>query len=244
MRLSLLAAVLALFCQMPATAFQDRLEKEEEPKPEKDPPIPANYKALNKQKTLFIEIPKEGQRRIHLLGEVCLREGALEVFLCKQFTKEHEGILSCDVKAQDVHQALLVAGAEPGSPVKFEPKYTPASGTKVKVTITYYKDGKLENKPAQYWIKDLKAKQQLALDWVFPGSKVSPSIEDPKQKIYHADASGEIISLSNFPDSMMDVPFESTDRNGGLLYEAWTERIPPRKTKVLVTLEPVIEKKK
>ena len=50
-------------------------------------------------------------------GQVCLREGQLEMFACPKGTKEHESIISLNSKAEEVHAGLLAAGAKPGSPV-------------------------------------------------------------------------------------------------------------------------------
>ncbi len=219
-----------------------RSEKEEEPKPEMPPPIPENAKALNKNKTLFFETVKDGSRRVHLLCNVVLREGPLEVFLCKFQTKEHEAILNCEVDAREIHMALIAAKAVPGSPVKFSPKYTPATGTTIRVTMTYYLGGKLQANEARHFVRDVKTKKELAHDWVFAGSRLEKNPTDEKEIFYYAN-NGEVIALSNFPDSMMDLPIESSDKNADLQFEAWTDRIPPRETKVLVTLEPVLEKK-
>jgi hypothetical protein len=219
-----------------------RFEKEEETPAEKDPPIPEGAKPLNKNKTLYFETLKDGTRRVHLLSTVVLREGPLEVFLCKYQTKEHESIVDCDVDAREVHMALVAAKAVPGTPVKFSPKYTPATGSRIKVTMTYYFNGKLLNKDARYWIKDVRNKKELAHDWVFAGSRLENNPDNPQEKYYYAN-NGEIISLSNFPDSMLDLPIESTDKNNELMFEAWTERIPPKQTKVLITLEPVPAKR-
>src|SRR3954467_9099350 len=59
-------------------------------------------------------------------GQVCLREGLLEMFACPKGTKEHESVVSLNCKAEEVHAALLAAGAKPGSPVSFDPEYKPA----------------------------------------------------------------------------------------------------------------------
>src|SRR4051812_20802012 len=51
---------------------------------------------LNENKTLFFETLPGGKRRVVVMAEVCLREGALEVFLCRNQTKEHEAILHAE----------------------------------------------------------------------------------------------------------------------------------------------------
>jgi hypothetical protein len=221
-----------------------------EPPPEKDPPIGKNLVPLVKDRNvLFFE--KEGDvRRVHVLGEVVLREGPLEVFLCKAMTKEHESILHADVDARLIHTALMAAGAKPGSPASFfnqrtqREEYKPATGTPIKITITYYKDGKLRTDPAGYWVKDVRTKKDLASDWVFAGSQIFKDPDNPKAPEIYTANGGDVICLSNFPDSMLDLPIKSPKENADLLFEANTPRIPPLKTKVLVTLEPMLEKKK
>jgi len=43
---------------------------------------------------------------------------------------------------------------------------------------------------------------------------------------------------------MLDIPTESTDSNENLMFEAFTERLPPTETKVRLMLVPKQEKKK
>lgn len=219
-------------------------ERKEEP-PEEAPPIPAGFKALNKGKTLFFEKAEDGARRVHLLAEVCLREGLLEMFLCKLNTKEHESILHADVDGRELHFALTAAGAEAGSPVKFTPRFQAATGTKIKVSVTYREKGKVKTAPAGEWIKDKKTGKDMAHDWVFAGSKFFQDPDRPDApKFYTANGSGEYISLSNFPDSILDLPVKSPKDAADLIFEIQTARIPPLRTPVIVTLEPVLEKKK
>jgi hypothetical protein len=222
-----------------------------EPPPEKDPPIGKNLVPLVKDRdVLFFEKGDGDVRRVHVLGEVVLREGPLEVFLCKAMTKEHESILHADVDARLIHTALIAAGAKPGSPASFfnqrtqREEYKPATGTPIKITITYHKDGKLRTDPAGYWVKDVRTKKDLASDWVFAGSRIFKDPDNPKAPEIYTANGGDVICLSNFPDSLLDLPIKSPKENADLLFEANTPRIPPLKTKVLVTLEPLIERKK
>lgn len=228
----------------PPTRPPEQEERKEEP-PEEAPPIPAAYKALNKGKTLFFEKAEDGTRRVHVLAEVCLREGLLEMFLCKLNTKEHESILHADVDGRELHFALVAAGGEPGSPVRFTPQFQAATGTKIKVSVTYREKGKVKTALAGEWIKDKKTGKDMAHDWVFAGSKFFQDPERPNApQFYTANGSGEYISLSNFPDSIMDLPVKSPKDVADLIFEIQTARIPPLRTPVIVTLEPVLEKKK
>jgi hypothetical protein len=217
-------------------------EKKEDP-PEEAPPIPDTYKPLNKGKTIFFEKAADGTRRVHLLTEVVLREGPLEVFLCKLNTKEHESIVHIDADAREIHFALVAAGAVAGSPARFVPEYKPATGTRIKVTVTYREKGKVKTAPAADWVTDKVSGKHLAHDWVFAGSRFFKD-PDGKNPDYYMANNGEVISLSNFPDSMMDLPIKSSKDAADLIFEADTAKIPPLRSPVIVTLEPVAEKKK
>lgn len=220
------------------TNAKERFEMEEEPPPEKDPPIPETWKALNKDKTLYFEKTETGQRRVHLVTQVCLREGQLEVLVCKANTKEHEAILHVDLDARDIHTSLIAAGAKPGTPVKFVPEYKAATGDTIRVTLTYVKDGKLQmSKPAQSWIQHVKTKKDMEHDWVFAGSRFFKFPDEPDRPPYYCANNGEIISIANFSDSMLDLPVKSSKEAAELGYVANKERIPPLKTKVIVTME-------
>jgi hypothetical protein len=84
---------------------------------------------------------------------------------------------------------------------------------------------------------DQSQSRQLDVGWVFPGSG---EFVDPTtgKKVYEAEA-GDLICVSNFPDAMLDLAIKSTDKQDeGLLFEAWTERIPPRGTEVMMELVP------
>lgn len=217
-------------------------EKKELP-PEKAPPIPASFKPLNKDKTIFFEKKEDGTRLVHLLADVCLREGHLEVLVCKMHTKEHESILRLNADARDIHMALIAAGATPGKPVTYVPKYQPAKGTAIKITLTHMKGEKVVTVPASEWIRDIKTKKPLNIDWVFAGSKFFQDPEDPNTPPYYTANNGEVISLSNFPDSMLDLPVNSPKDVADLIFEINTAAVPPQLTPVIVTLQPVLEKK-
>lgn len=219
-------------------------EETKEDPPEEAPPIPDAYKPLNKGKTIFFEKQEDGTRRVHVLAEVCLREGPLEVLLCKNFTKEHEAILRADADAREIHAGLLLAGAEAGSPAKFVPKFQPATGTKIKVSLTYREKGKVKTSPAAEWITDKVSGKNLQYDWVFAGSRLFKDPENPQATPYYMANNGEVISLSNFPDSMLDLPVKSSKDVADLVFEINTAKVPPLRSPVLVTLEPVAEKEK
>jgi biopolymer transport protein ExbD len=69
------------------------------------------------------------------------------------------------------------------------------------------------------------------VEWVYCGQQNRAALEA-------ADAEGTLVCLANFATAILDVPFESTDVNKDLLYEANAEVIPPRGTAAEVVLRP------
>jgi hypothetical protein len=55
------------------------------------------------------------------------------------------------------------------------------------------------------------------------------------EKFYKAE-DGYLICVANFPAALIDVDMSSTDGNDGLLFEAYTERIPERGTPVVIEI--------
>jgi hypothetical protein len=186
-------------------------------------------------------------RRLLVATEVCLREGPLEIFLCKKGTKEHEAIVRADFDAIKLHEMLILSGASPGHPTQFvdpkteQPLYKPATGTKIDVKVHYTRGGKTYTHPAQEWIWNPKKKDILPWGWVFAGSTVFTDPDNGRK--YYGANSGDVISISNFPYSMLEIPNEISKDDANLEYEARTERIPPLRSKVWVILEPVVDKK-
>ncbi len=196
-------------------------------------------------KNVYLEVLPDKKRRVLVSAEVCLREGQLELLLCRKQTKEHEAILSADVDARKIHAALIAAGAVEGSPVSFVPKYRPASGTTIKVSVQYKdKDGKLAAVPAKSWIKNDKDGKPLQSDWVFAGSRLVTNPLDPDAQKHYLANDGDVICVSNFETALLDLPINSPKDDADRIFVANTERIPPLETKVIVILEPVVEAKK
>lgn len=196
---------------------------------------------LHPQAPVWLE-KRHGHKRVVMVGRICLREGQLEMFACTRGSKEHESVVSVPVEANIVHSALVASGAEPGKPAQFQPEYHPAYGTEIDVLV-YWTDafGHRRRARAQEWVKDVQTGGELAEPWVFAGSGFWV---DPQngQRHYLADM-GDLVCVSNFSTAMLDLPIESSDKAGQLLFQAYTERIPPVGTKVTLVLEPKAQKK-
>lgn len=194
---------------------------------------------LSKEHEIWID-PK---RKIVVVdGEVVLREGLLEMFACPKGTKEHESIVAVNSSAQLIHTGLLAVGAVPGRPVQFQPDYTPASGTEVEIWVLWITaTGERNKERAQEWIKELSSGQAMPHAWVFAGSGFWTD-ETTGQRYYYGDA-GDLICVSNFPSATLDLPIQSSQANEDLAFAAFTEKIPPRGTKVRLVLMPKQDQK-
>src|SRR5262245_58615076 len=170
-------------------------------------------------------------------GQVCLREGQLEMFACPKGTKEHESVVSLNCLAEEVHTGLLAAGGMPGTPVSFNPEYKAATGQIVDIYVLWKEaDGTKKQARAQDWVKNVKADKAMSYDWVFAGSGFWKDEETGKE--YYRANGGDLICVSNFPTATLDLPIESSQANDDLLFAAFTDHIPPRGTKVKVVLIP------
>ena len=214
---------------------------DEPKKPVDDFKPEAGWKDLSKgAKTVWFD-PKE--RKLILRARVVLQKGALEFFMCKTNSKEHESILATDAPPRLIHAGLILTGAEPGRPVRFQPKFEPPTGSKIDIELQW-KDskGKLQHAKAREWVKQARSGKVLKVDWVFAGSYEG---EDPetKEKFYAAD-SGDLFSVSNFPSAILDLPLSSSADNADLVFIANSDAVPPEGTKVLVIMSPLKEEKK
>ncbi len=175
-------------------------------------------------------------KRLVIRARVALQDGALEHLLCRKGTKEHESILATEAPARMIHAGLLLAGATPGHPVRFEPRFEPPAGSPVAIELEWEQDGKPRRADAREWVKDQAANAPLARDWVFAGSEL---FEDPRTKtmIYAAD-DGDLITVANFPASILDLPYRSSANDADRAYVARPDRVPARGTPVTMSFRP------
>jgi len=177
-----------------------------------------------------------GKKQLVVRAKVVLREGPLEHLVCLKRTKEHEAILATDAQPWQIHAGLLLTGAKPGHPVRFEPKFEPPAGTPIAIELLWMADGKLRRSDARNWVKDEKTGKPLAEHWVFAGSEL---YTDPvsKKTMYAADA-GDLITVANFGNAILDLPLASSADNADRIFSADTAHVPPLDTEVLLRLGP------
>jgi len=173
-------------------------------------------------------------------GRICQNNAPLEMFACLQGTKEHEAIVAVPAKAFIIHAGLLAVGAKPGRPVQFIPEYVPAGGTEIEVIVRWKNEqGEVQTVRAQEWIRDVRTGKALEHPWVFGGSGFWRDPETGEQR-YQAEG-GDFICVANFSTAMLDLPIPSSQSNAELLYQAFTERIPPLGTPVTLLLIPKLD---
>ncbi len=176
-------------------------------------------------------------RRLVIRARVAIKEGPLEHLLCTKGSKDHESTLTTEAPPRAIHAGLLLTGAEPGHPVRFDPKFEPPAGAAIAIDLEWTgPDGKPRRADARSWIKDARTGEVLKTDWVFAGSEL---FEDPatKQKHYAAD-DGDLATVANFPSSILDLPFRSSANDADRGFLANTAAIPDRGTGVTMYLKP------
>ena len=198
--------------------------------------IADNWTRLSKDREVWVD---KKTKQVMFAGHICLTAGQLEMFICPEGTKEHESIISSSALSSEIHMALLLIDCKPGKSSSWDPVYRPAHGPTIDATIKWRdaKSGKTKSIDAKQWIRDVDTKKAMAQRWIFGGSKFWKD-PDTGEEVYYGD-SGELICLSNFSTATIDVGVKSSqEASDGLLFEAFTENIPPIDTKVYTILTP------
>ncbi len=240
LRLGIAAVALLVAC-VPAAMAQlgppPAAEGEAAPEPKHLPDPEGDVTAMPAPDRVWIDAKKH---EVLVDGYVALREGYLEMFACRVNTKEHESVVAVETKAATVHAALLAVGAKEGSPVRFRPTFAPPRGTVIQIDVRWLDEkGVWQTARAQEWVREAESKKEMSHDWVFAGSGFWT--DEGSGKRYYMAEQGDFICVSNFTSATLDVPFESSQANDGLLFQAFTERIPPLGTPVRLVLTPVLE---
>ena len=186
-------------------------------------------------KTAPIWVSKD-RKNVVLGGQICLREGLLEFFACRRNSKEHESIVSLDIPPHLIHASLLAIGAKQGAPAKYDPVFVPPSGEEIEIEARWIdeKTEELVKKRAQELVLESESGRTMQAPWVFTGGLFG--VDPDGKKYYLANVTGEVFGVSNFPGSVLDVPFESSSDNASLCYMPNTKNIPPIGTKILLVL--------
>jgi hypothetical protein len=142
---------------------------------------------------------------------------------------------------------LLSLGLSRGKPAKWnydldaeKHSYYPPRGAKLDVRLKWTQDGQVRTAPASSWLASASGTGRVPDKWVFVGSDMLPGGGYAADADYHGGG-GAFISVSNFAEAIIDVPFLSTGDNAQLDIESVPANIPPIGTEVEVILTPELD---
>jgi hypothetical protein len=243
-----------LYCLLLAAALP--VVKGEETKPAMAPANAAGTKggaagavtpelkaALEKLELPKVKINLE-EWSVDVEASVCEDYGLLEVIACLKDTRDHESVVRTEAKPSHIHTALLLLGAQPGSPAMQQmlegdpPRFRNIlpSGSPVGVFLVT-KDGKgvATERPVNEFIlrasddydavgqpvtEENKKKEHFPTHiFVFAGSVLLPAEGDGPRR-YLADTEGNIISISTFGDELLCMPGIYEKSNESLVWQA------------------------
>jgi len=236
-------ALLAVFLGLPLVVRAD--EPDQAPKPrDLGPPLVDNVKDL-KQLGKYAAWLDAKNKKVVLVGEACKADYPLEFFITTS-ARAYESVLVINAERrqegqmsvfQQVQLALILCGAKPGHPSYYkDDKTTVASGDEISIEVRWKnQEGKTERTNALDWIRDVKTKKPLELDWVFTGSTI---VKDPEtgRTRYLADG-GDFISVTNGPSATLDLPIKSPSGLEARMFER-DPRMPAKGTPVTILLQP------
>ena len=197
------------------------------------------------------------ERCIDVEATVCLSEGALELIACNVGGKVHESIVAVEAKPSHIHTALLLLGANSGSPAmrravnEEQTRWVdiPPTGDLIDVFLEF---NNAEGKPVERPISDFmrrrnrdgvdRAKsgpgandaQSIPSAFIFAGSHLKADGDGPRG--YLADISGHVISMSTFGDELLCLPEVHSHQQGALTWEIDPTHLPKKGTAVTMRL--------
>jgi hypothetical protein len=220
----------ALLLLASTTALYSQENKPKDPLP---PEPDKAWKAIGKD--LWFD---PARRELVILAQIVLREGPLEHLLCLKGTKEHESILATSAEARAIHAGLLLTKAVPDHPVRFQPKFEPPAGSKIRIQLKWTDEMKRnQTAEARNWVRNFKTNKPIEIDWVFGGSLI---VEDPRtKKPFYAATEGDYFTVANFASAILDLPVPSSASDAERQFEAYTSNVPAMGTWVWMHLSPV-----
>jgi len=216
------------------------LQEAKVPAPEVAPELKA---ALEKLNMPGVKINLE-EWSVDVEASVCEDFGLLEVIACVKGTREHESVVRTEAKPSHIHTALLLLGAQPGSPAMHQmlegdpPRFRTIlpSGSPVDVYLVVKDEkGVAKERPIHEFIirapemydavgqqvrdEDKKKENFPTKTFIFAGSVLLPPEGDGPRR-YLADTEGNIISISTFGDEVLCLPDIHEKANESLVWQA------------------------
>lgn len=174
--------------------------------------------------------------QVEVASQVILRRGDLELFAWSKapVPKEHESILMVDAQPSDVYDALGLMGLTPGTPPRYDveaQRPIPATGDRVEVLVRYKKKRRsVEHSICDWAIDKSREAPMTPRDWVFCGSYRT------EQGAFVADSEGTLVTVVDFPSSLLSLAETHSESNADLWLVANTDAIPEEGTPVTLIL--------
>jgi len=176
------------------------------------------------------------RRTVEIDVEVVLRTGALELLACSPHTREHESILRVPARPLRIFEAMGLVGLEPGAPASYDDsrqEWHAAYGSLLDIRIKWKQGDAERESPAHRWLFDVKMKRPVeSVHWVFAGSLESGGR-------FGADIDGTVISVVDFPASLIALDVSHVSDNEALWLLSNTDAIPPVGTKCVLVIRAV-----
>jgi len=135
-------------------------------------------------------------KTVEIDGKFCIGEYPLELFACQKELRDYESMVSSPCQPSVLHTALLAIGLKPRVRDKKDPARILREGDPIDIRIRFQRDGKAVTLEPRELIVNLETKKHIeATPWVFYGSFLFPSPDDPKRMIYLADSEQWLIGV-------------------------------------------------
>ncbi len=176
-------------------------------------------------------------KTIEIDGKFCIGEYPLELFACQNELRDYESMVSSPCKPSVLHTALLAIGLKPRVRDKKDPARILREGDPIDIRIRFQRDGKSVTLEPRELIVNLETKKHIdATPWVFYGSFLFPSPDDPKRMIYLADSEQWLIGVLGDTASVIDLHPAHIGRYGTLAIDV--KAAPPSGAKATIIITP------
>lgn len=171
-------------------------------------------------------------------GTYDVLKGAIEYLVVAKGGKEYETIFVIEATPDELHQALLQIGLEPGEPAK---DGNPPKGKGVRILAEYEADGKKVRRPADEFVVSAKTGKPLEPGpWAFTGSTKGYDPAADKE-VLQAAVSKNIVGL-HWLDATPLIQNPRAECKEQNIYKPYAPALPQPGTPALVIFERVMPK--
>jgi len=177
------------------------------------------------------------RRLVEVQGEVCLRDGMLELFACAPRTREHESVVMIRARPKKLYEALGLIGLQPGHPIRYDKRnerWLPPAGDALGIKVRWQDRRETRIADISTWMRGVDDNKPMTpTAWVFAGSQKTEAGK------FAADLEGTVIAVVDFPSALIAFPGMHSADNALLTLEANTDNIPSVGTSVTLLFSPI-----